>query len=155
MSKKIVIGCGIVIGILASLGIGWLVASVINASQQSASITEPTTGSVGLNANLFSRAGNSFNVAGNSSGLNQPSTSVTFPGVNDNPWGYNFVTGSIIYNPNSAFCSYFLCVSTFWQNTSGYVVECNDGEYSHLGGVLGACSGHGGVSQILYLPEPS
>jgi len=43
--------------------------------------------------------------------------------VNNNPWCYNFSPGSLIYNPQAAFCDYFTCVSTFWVDTSGYVYK--------------------------------
>jgi hypothetical protein len=72
------------------------------------------------------------------------------PGVNCNPWGYNFSPGNLIYHPPSTFCSYFTCVSTFWTATSGYVVECYNGHYSHSGGVSGACSHNSGVWRPLY-----
>ena len=77
----------------------------------------------------------------------QPST-----GVNGNPWGYDYTPGNLIYSPFAAFCSagYFTCVSTFWVDTNGYVVECVNGEYSHSGGVRGACSRDGGIQAILY-----
>ena len=71
-------------------------------------------------------------------------------GVNRNPWGYDFNPGNLIYSPNGAFCSYFSCLSTFWTANNGYVVECSDGEYSHRGGVRGACSRNGKVAAILY-----
>jgi len=71
-------------------------------------------------------------------------------GVNGNPWGYNFVPGNYIYSPNAAFCDYFQCVTTFWTKTSGYVAECGNGEYTHSGGLSGACSRDGGVAQVLY-----
>lgn len=71
-------------------------------------------------------------------------------GVNGNPWGYDFTPGNLIYSPNPAFCDYFPCVSTFWSATNGYVVECGNGEYSHSGGVRGACSRDGSVARILY-----
>jgi hypothetical protein len=32
-----------------------------------------------------------------------------------------------------------------YNNGRGYRVQCNDGMYSHSGGIQGACSGHGGV----------
>lgn len=32
-----------------------------------------------------------------------------------------------------------------YENGRGYRVQCNDGMYSHSGGIQGACSGHGGV----------
>ncbi|MBX5452059.1 hypothetical protein [Thermogemmatispora sp.] len=73
------------------------------------------------------------------------------PGVNCNPWGYNFdsTNGSLIYSPPSGFCDYFDCIPSFWEG-KGYVVECNDGMYSKSGGVRGVCSGHGGVWRRLY-----
>ena len=66
-----------------------------------------------------------------------------------NPWGYSFSLGSYIYSPSGAFCSYFTCINNFW-NGRGYVVECQDGEYSKSGGIQGACSYHGGVLRPLY-----
>jgi len=72
------------------------------------------------------------------------------PGINGNPWGYDFNSGNMIYSPASGFCSYFGCVSTFWTATRGYVVECSNGLYSHSGGIRGACSRDGGPAAILY-----
>jgi len=73
-------------------------------------------------------------------------------GAPSNPWGYNFCgRGSLIYSPPSSFCTYFSpCVSTFWTATSGYVVQCASGSWSHSGGVSGACSRNGGVARVLY-----
>jgi hypothetical protein len=71
-------------------------------------------------------------------------------GVNGNPWGYNFQSGNLIYNPPSNFCAYFNCIPSFWKSTNGYVDECNDDTYSHSGGVSGACSRHGGEMRPLY-----
>lgn len=71
-------------------------------------------------------------------------------GVNGNPWGYDFVSGNLIYNPPSNFCAYFNCIASFWKSTNGYVDECNDTTYSHSGGVSGACSRHGGEMRPLY-----
>lgn len=72
-------------------------------------------------------------------------------GVNGNPWGYDFTIGNLIYQPPSTFCDqYFSCVSSFWTSTNGYVAECNNGLYTHSGGVRGACSKDGGVERILY-----
>jgi hypothetical protein len=34
-----------------------------------------------------------------------------------------------------------------YENGNGYRVQCNDGMYSHSGGIQGACSGHGGVAE--------
>lgn len=72
-------------------------------------------------------------------------------GINGNPWGYNFEGGQVIYDPPSNFCSYFTCISSFW-NGSGYVIECADGKFSKSGGRSGACSQHGGYSRTLYSP---
>ena len=70
--------------------------------------------------------------------------------TNGNPWGYNFIPGNLIYSPNDAFCTVFACVTTFWTSTNGYVAECGNGDYTHSGGVSGACSRDGGVLHILY-----
>jgi hypothetical protein len=72
------------------------------------------------------------------------------PGVNGNPWGYNFTPGKLIYSPAAAFCTYFSCVSSFWTSTNGYVAECYNGAYTHSAGVRGACSRDGGVERPLY-----
>jgi hypothetical protein len=76
-------------------------------------------------------------------------TPIPCPGVNCNPWGYNFEPGALIYSPPASFCAYFSCIGNFW-NGRGYVVECNDGMYSKSGGIRGACSYHGGVWRPLY-----
>ena len=71
-------------------------------------------------------------------------------GVGGNPYGYDFNAGTLIYSPAADLCTYVSCVTTFWSDTNGYVVECANGEYSHSGGVRGACSRDGGVEAILY-----
>ncbi|GHO94528.1 hypothetical protein KSF_045760 [Reticulibacter mediterranei] len=71
-------------------------------------------------------------------------------GVNGNPWGYDFTPGNLISSPPANFCDYFNCIKSFWQSTNGYVDECNDGTFSHSGGVRGACSSHGGEKRPLY-----
>jgi hypothetical protein len=70
--------------------------------------------------------------------------------VFNNPWGYNFNPGRLIYAPPSAFCAYFPCIKSFWRDTNGYVVECRDGTFSHSGGRRGACSYHRGEWRPLY-----
>ncbi len=42
------------------------------------------------------------------------------------------------------FCQTHVCIPSFYGG-SGYVVQCADGEWSHSGGLSGACSYHGGV----------
>jgi hypothetical protein len=44
--------------------------------------------------------------------------------------------------PNG-FCAHHDCIDNF-TNGSGYIVQCQDGMWSHSGGRPGACSGHGG-----------
>jgi hypothetical protein len=61
--------------------------------------------------------------------------------------------GNLIYTPPSNFCSYFNCISSFWEPDDpgdGYVVQCADGSFSQSGGERGACSYHVGVSRPLY-----
>lgn len=75
------------------------------------------------------------------------------PGINCNPWGYNFSPGNLIYTPPSGFCSYFNCIPTFVGSDDpgdGYIIECQDGTYSQSGGESGACSFHGGEMRPLY-----
>jgi hypothetical protein len=42
------------------------------------------------------------------------------------------------------FCDSHSCISNF-DNGNGSIVQCEDGTYSHSGGIQGACSHHGGV----------
>lgn len=77
----------------------------------------------------------------------------TATAINGNPWGYTFTnTGKLLYSPVSQFCSsgYFNCVSSFWTSTNGYVVQCNNGLFSHSGGVRNACSKDGGEGRAVY-----
>ena len=71
------------------------------------------------------------------------------PGVKCNPWGYNFTSGNHITTPPSNFCSYFACISDFWSG-HGYVVECQDGKYTKLGGLRNPCMHHDGDPHPLY-----
>jgi hypothetical protein len=47
------------------------------------------------------------------------------------------------------FCEVNTCIPNF-PNGNGSIVQCADGEYSHSGGIQGACSYHGGV--LAYRP---
>jgi hypothetical protein len=81
---------------------------------------------------------------------NSQPTATPCPAVNCNPWGYNFSPpGNLIYNPPSAFCSYFNCIANFSTGT-GYVIECQDLTFSKTGGVPGSCSQHGRDYRPLY-----
>ena len=86
-------------------------------------------------------------------------TAVSGTSAPPNPWGYNFDGGTLIYYPPSNFCSYFSCISSFW-NGVGYVVQCSDLMFSLSGGRSGVCSYHGGYYRTLYassstVPSPS
>lgn len=48
---------------------------------------------------------------------------------------------------DQSFCDTHDCIDNF-DNGTGYIVECNDGEWSHSGGRSGACSYHGGESDV-------
>jgi hypothetical protein len=63
---------------------------------------------------------------------------------------------SSAFNPSScgspssgdgSFCDTHSCIDSFDDGT-GYIVECSDGEWSHSGGRQGACSYHGGETNV-------
>lgn len=74
------------------------------------------------------------------------------PGVNGNPWGYNYSCCRLITHPPRAICHYFHCIPSFRRQTRGYVEQCQDGTISHSGGRRGSCSSHGGNLRPLYRP---
>lgn len=51
--------------------------------------------------------------------------------------------GSTSHAGDAQFCSTHTCIPNF-PDGNGAVVQCADGEYSHSGGLSGACSSHGG-----------
>jgi hypothetical protein len=57
------------------------------------------------------------------------------------------------YGPPANYCDTHRCIANY-DNGRGYVLECNDGEWSHSGGQPGACSGHGGESRNPPGPPP-
>lgn len=54
--------------------------------------------------------------------------------------------GSSSHAEDEQFCSSHSCIASFAEG-HGRVVECNDGEWSHSGGLSGACSDHGGENK--------
>lgn len=90
--------------------------------------------------------------------VSHPPTATTppapkYPAINGNPYDYTLVnTGHLIYNPAADICRWLNCIASFWHSTNGYVDLCNDGTYSHSGGVQGACSKHGYEKQPVYQP---
>jgi hypothetical protein len=67
-------------------------------------------------------------------GRQGPSTSA--PPAVEGPGSYSHAT-------DSQFCATHVCIANF-VNGRGYIVQCLDGEWSHSGGIQGACSYHGG-----------
>lgn len=61
------------------------------------------------------------------------------------PEGEKEGPGSFSHAEDEQFCSEHenKCIPNF-RNGHGTVVECSDGEWSHSGGLSGACSDHGG-----------
>jgi hypothetical protein len=51
--------------------------------------------------------------------------------------------GSTSHAGDDQFCSTHTCIPNF-ANGNGSVVQCADGDWSHSGGLSGACSDHGG-----------
>ena len=51
--------------------------------------------------------------------------------------------GSTSHATDAEFCSRHQCIENF-PNGNGSIVQCADGEWSHSGGLSGACSDHGG-----------
>jgi hypothetical protein len=50
---------------------------------------------------------------------------------------------------SGSFCGTHTCIDNF-ANGTGYIVQCEDGEWSHSGGRPGACSYHGGETGRTY-----
>ena len=72
-------------------------------------------------------------------------------GAPANPYNYSYCSnsGTMIYSPPSNVCSYFQCIDNFF-NSTGYMVECQDGTVSMAGGFSDACTDHGGVELTVY-----
>ena len=51
--------------------------------------------------------------------------------------------GSYSHATDAKFCSTHHCIAYF-PNGRGFIAQCVDGEWSHSGGIQGACSYHGG-----------
>lgn len=167
--KQALIGCGVLIGIFALCGICGAIANAGNSTNQPASVSQqptsthqpvilatmrvltPTETPTPVPTPTETPTPTQAPVQSQPEQQQQPvQQQPATTGVYGNPWGYDFNPGSKIYNPNSGFCSYFSCVTTFWKDTSGYVVECGNGDFSHSGGISGVCSRDGGVQAILY-----
>jgi hypothetical protein len=51
--------------------------------------------------------------------------------------------GSLSHSEDTQFCDPHECIASF-ASGRGQVVQCEDGQWSHSGGISGACSDHGG-----------
>lgn len=51
--------------------------------------------------------------------------------------------GSSDHSTDAEFCAAHQCIGDF-TGEGGTIVQCQDGTYSHAGGISGACSSHGG-----------
>jgi hypothetical protein len=74
-----------------------------------------------------------------------PSETSTQPPAEEASSGESEGSGSLSHEEDSQFCTSHHCIASFADGT-GEVVECSDGEWSHSGGISGACSDHGGES---------
>ena len=157
---KLSIGCGMILAVLLFFScIGTAIGSVNLATQSTPSPTPPAHQAAILMSPIVpTHPTPMLSPTPTSTPTPKPAiapihasqpTPTPCPGINCNPWGYNFSLGNFINSPPSAFCTYFSCITNFFKG-HGYVVECKDGDYSKSGGVQGACSTHGGVMRPLY-----
>ncbi len=54
--------------------------------------------------------------------------------------------GSSSHATDAQFCQEHDCIGNF-ESEPGTIVECEDGSFSHAGGISGACSDHGGEKE--------
>jgi hypothetical protein len=157
---KLSIGCGMILALLLFFSCIGTAVGIVNLATQStptpptnqAGVTSPVipTHPTPAPTNITTPTPPLQPMLASTPTANQPTrTSTPCPGVNCNPWGYNFTPGKLIYSPPATFCSYFSCIHNF-ATGHGYVVECKDNMYSKYGGIQGACSLHGGVQRPLY-----
>lgn len=74
--------------------------------------------------------------------FNYPSESEASPPTEAQGEGTDEV-GSTSHATDEEFCEQNDCIGDF-ESEDGTIVECEDGSYSHAGGISGACSDHGG-----------
>jgi hypothetical protein len=143
--------------LLATVGDGrkLLVAALVAFSIAGCGTSTTTTGPSGSTSSTNSTETNSTgtNSTGtNSTGTNSTGTNST--GTNSTGTDTNSGTGSgtsaegpgsFTHAGDTRFCSSHSCIPNF-PNGNDSVVQCVDGEWSHSGGLSGACSDHGGES---------
>lgn len=59
-----------------------------------------------------------------------------------------YPTKQVTVSSDQVFCQTHICVSTFYTDNKGTIVQCADGKWSHSGGEKGACSKNGGLMGI-------
>lgn len=74
---------------------------------------------------------------------NGPIATTPPPPTNSTPESGVEGPGSFSHATDAQFCSTHSCIENF-PNGNGSIVQCADGEWSHSGGLSGACSDHGG-----------
>jgi hypothetical protein len=74
--------------------------------------------------------------AGGAEGASEPESSEGGEGGDE--------VGSPSHAGDQQFCAEHVCIGKFTEE-DGNVAECEDGTFSHAGGIQGACSDHGGV----------
>lgn len=70
------------------------------------------------------------------------------------PAGNNEGPGSVAHVEDEQFCASHQCIANF-PNGHGEVVQCSDREWSHSGGITGACADHGGEKGAESRPNES
>jgi hypothetical protein len=125
----------LVAALIAGCGLGCSGASTSSTNPAGATSSTNSTGTDSTGTDSTGTNSTGTNSTGtNSTGTNSPGTS---PGTA--PEG----PGSSTHAGDAQFCSSHSCIPNF-PNGNGYVVQCVDGEWSHSGGLSGACSDHGG-----------
>lgn len=99
-------------------------------------VTQDGRGRYSLSSRLVMDPGQSYQICTSGSGICAGSSSSG---------------GSTTTNPQGAtdFCATHVCIPSFNSGT-GYIVQCGDGQWSHSGGVQGACSDHLGETSRTY-----
>ena len=110
-------------------------------------------GALAVGLALAGCAGSSSTSTGTGTGTGTQSTSSnptgtgtgTGPSTGTSPTPAVEGPGSSSHATDAQFCSTHSCIPSF-PNGNGTIVQCADSEWSHSGGLSGACSDHGGES---------
>ncbi|WP_091339139.1 hypothetical protein [Micromonospora rhizosphaerae] len=75
-------------------------------------------------------------------------------GAPENPYGYNYCGGALVFEPAADVCSYFVCVDGFWAG-EGYLIRCGDGTVGMVSGKIGTCPDRQGRKDPVYGMAPA